>query len=169
MFGVRLPPASECLTSVDFDLVPRKPPPGVKLYDEEIEEVEEDDSEEEEEEEEDDVDMEPAMGPGADVSTSSDKPRGTETSSTPELPVREEAPFPISAFAAPSDIDMIGPASRMIRMETEEASEAAEEEEDGLFAGGDDEEEESEGMEEVSTTEPTTSVKRKLVEEDDYD
>lgn len=108
------------------------------------------------------------MGPGADVSMSSNKPQGTETSSTPELPVREEAPFPISAFAAPSDIDMIGPASRT-RMETEEASEAAEEEEDGLFAGGDDEEEESDGMEEVSTTEPTTSIKRKLVEEDDYD
>ena len=37
VYGVRLPPASECLTAVDFDLVPNKPPPGVKLFDEEIE------------------------------------------------------------------------------------------------------------------------------------
>ena len=47
VFGVRLPPASECLTSVDFDLVPNKPPPGVKLYDEEIEEIEESDEDDE--------------------------------------------------------------------------------------------------------------------------
>jgi len=52
----------------------------------------------------------------------------------------------------------------------EEGSDAGEEE-DGLFAGGDDEEEESDGMEEVSTAlgEPSNGVKRKLVEEDDYD
>jgi len=84
-----------------------------------------------------------------------------------QQPVREEAPFPISAFAAPADIDMIGPTTGT-RMETEEGSEAVEEEEDGLFAGGDDEEEESDAMEEVSTTEPG-GAKRKLVEEDDYD
>ncbi|KAH9938494.1 uncharacterized protein B0H18DRAFT_967431, partial [Fomitopsis serialis] len=55
VFGVRLPPANDCLTSVDFDLVPNKPPPGVKLYDEEVEEVEES--------EEEDEDMEPAAIP----------------------------------------------------------------------------------------------------------
>ncbi|KIO12802.1 hypothetical protein M404DRAFT_80544, partial [Pisolithus tinctorius Marx 270] len=41
VFGVRLPPASETLTSVNFELVSNKPPPSVKLYDEEIEEIEE--------------------------------------------------------------------------------------------------------------------------------
>ena len=46
VFGVRLPPASELLTSVDFDLIPNKPPPGTKLYDEEVEEIEESESEE---------------------------------------------------------------------------------------------------------------------------
>ena len=56
VFGVRLPPASECLTSVDFDLVPSKPPPGVKLYDEEFEEVEE--SEDEDEDADTDADVE---------------------------------------------------------------------------------------------------------------
>ena len=55
VFGVRLPPAADCLTSVDFDLIPSKPPPGVKLYDEEIEEVEESDDEDE--------DMEPIPTP----------------------------------------------------------------------------------------------------------
>jgi transcription initiation factor TFIID subunit 9B len=158
VFGVRLPPASECLTSVDFDLIPHKPPPGVKLYDEEIEEIEESDSEEEEEEEED-ADMEPAISEPATV-----PPKVTPVALQP---VRE-APFPISAFAAPTDIDMIGPTAET-RVDAEEGSEAVEEEEEGLFAGGDDEEEESDAMEEVSTTEPAGGVKRKLVEEDDYD
>ncbi|KAJ4473490.1 TFIID-domain-containing protein [Lentinula lateritia] len=57
VFGVRLPQSSDCLTSLDFDLIPNKAPPGVKIYDEEIEEIEESESEEEEEE------MEPATIP----------------------------------------------------------------------------------------------------------
>ena len=163
VFGVRLPSSSDCLSAVDFDLIPNKPPPGVKLYDEEIEEIEESDSESESE---DDVDMEPTP-------ISSGKPplRGILPQ---EQPVREEAaPFPISAIATPSDIEMLGtPAGPGVRMETEEGSDAAEEEEDGLFAGGDDEEEESDAMEEVSTSlvdSANNAVKRKLVEEDDYD
>ncbi|KAG8852391.1 Transcription initiation factor TFIID subunit 9 [Tulasnella sp. 330] len=35
VFGVRLPPAKHCLTAVDFDLIPNKPPPGVSLNDQE--------------------------------------------------------------------------------------------------------------------------------------
>ncbi|CAA7259536.1 unnamed protein product [Cyclocybe aegerita] len=157
VFGVRLPPASECLTNVDFDLIPNKPPPGVKLYDEEIEEIEESESEEEEEE---DVDMEPAAAPSP-----GKQPVGTP--SAVEQPVREEAPFPISAIATQADIEMT---NASMRLEAEEGSEAAEEE-DGLFAGGDDEEEESDAMEEVPTAmaEPANGMKRKLVEEDDYD
>jgi len=165
VFGVRLPPASDCLAAVDFDLIPNKPPPGVKLYDEEIEEIEESDSESEDEE---DADMEPAP-----IGTERNAARGTpSTMTSQDQPMREEAPFPISAIATPSDIEMLAtPAGPGMRMETEEGSDAAEEEEDGLFAGGDDEEEESDGMEEVSTAlvEPTNGVKRKLVEEDDYD
>lgn len=56
-FGLRLPPASDCLTSVDFDLIPNRPPPAIKQYDEEIEEIEESGSED------DDEDMEPAQIP----------------------------------------------------------------------------------------------------------
>lgn len=81
VFGVRLPQPSECLTSVDFDLIPNKPPPGVKLYDEEVEEIEESESDEE------DVDMEPAHIPEIPPST---RP-------APQEPT-EEAPFPISAI-----------------------------------------------------------------------
>lgn len=165
VFGVRLPPSSDCLSAVDFDLIPNKPPPGVKLYDEEIEEIEESESESESE---DDVDMEPAP-----ISSGRPPLRGISSMTPQEQPVREEAPFPISAIATPSDIEMLGtPAGPGVRMETEEGSEAAEEEEDGLFAGGDDEEEESDAMEEVSTAlvdSATNGVKRKLVEEDDYD
>lgn len=149
VFGVRLPPQSECLTNVDFNLIPNKPPPDVKIYDE-IEEVEESESEEEEEEQDEDEDMEPAPVP------------------TPQ-PVREEAPFPISAIATPSDIDMFGtPAAGASSQKMDEGSDMGEEE-DGLFAGGDDEEEESDGMEEVQTAPDSSEAKRTLVEEDDYD
>lgn len=160
VFGVRLPQPADCLTSIDFDLVPNKPPPGVKLYDEDIEEIEESDSEEEEEEDED---MEPTAIP---------RPNNTAVPTVAPPPpadvvMREEAPFPISAIATPSDIDMIGGSAPGPGVD--DGSDAAEEE-DGLFAGGDDEEEESDAMEEVQTTlGGTNGVKRKLVEEDDYD
>lgn len=38
VFGVRLPPAKDCLTSINFDLVPNRPPPGINLWEEEVEE-----------------------------------------------------------------------------------------------------------------------------------
>ena len=38
VFGVRLPPSKECLTSINFDLVPNHPPPGINLWEEEVEE-----------------------------------------------------------------------------------------------------------------------------------
>ena len=85
VFGVRLPPANECLTSVDFDLVPNKPPPGVKIFDEEIEEIEESDDEDE--------DMEPAAIP-----SSSSQPANHE------IP-----PPPIGPPQTSSDIDMLNP------------------------------------------------------------
>lgn len=46
-YGVRLPPAKQALTSVDFDIVPNKPPPGMndpETFEEEYEEWEEDDT-----------------------------------------------------------------------------------------------------------------------------
>jgi len=144
VFGVRLPPPADCLANVDFDLVPNQPPPEVKLYDEEVEEIEESESESEDE----DVDMEPAIDHPADGEDSGE-------------PVVDETPFPISAV--PTDMELLN-----ARMETEEGS-GADDDEDGLFAGGDEEDEESDGMEEVATADATNGVKRKLVEEDDYD
>ncbi|KAF8897378.1 transcription initiation factor IID, 31kD subunit-domain-containing protein [Infundibulicybe gibba] len=167
VFGVRLPQPSDCLTAINFDLIPNKPPPGVKLYDEEVEEIEESEEEEEaeEEEEEEDEDMEPAAIPAPSASLSS-------ASASQDQVMREEAPFPISAIQTPSDIDMLGTPAGAAAAAVEEASDGGEEE-DGLFAGGDDEEEESDGMEEVQTalgeTGSANGVKRKLVEEDDYD
>ncbi|KAF6762856.1 transcription initiation factor TFIID subunit 9 [Ephemerocybe angulata] len=155
VFGVRLPPSSECLTSVDFDLIPNKPPPGVKIYDEEIEEIEESESSEEENE------------PDYPQNTSGwTRASGTPTSVTHEPAM--DTPFPISAIATPSDVDMLGP----LAVGPQEAEEGSDIDEDGLFAGGDDEEEESDGMEEVQTalgSGASNGVKRKLVEEDDYD
>ncbi|KAG8740920.1 Transcription initiation factor TFIID subunit 9 [Ceratobasidium sp. 428] len=46
-YGTRIPPAKQALTSVDFDIVPNKPPPGMndpETFEEEYEEWEEDDT-----------------------------------------------------------------------------------------------------------------------------
>lgn len=149
VFGVRVPPASECLTAVDFDLIPNKPPPGVKLYDEEVEEIEESDEEEDE-------DMEPAAIPQS-------QPPHTQQAAVPPPTA------PVGALQTPSDVDMIGTGAA-----PEEGSDG--EEEDGLFGNAGDEEEESadEPMEDVAATATagdgaTNGVKRKLVEEEDYD
>ena len=132
---MRLPPPSECLTAVDFDLIPNKPPPLSKFYTETIEELEESESDD------NDDDMEPAYH----------QPATREDS---EEPMQQDAPFPISAIAAPI---VIGSA--------EQKQEEASDDEDGLFAGGD---EDSDGMEEVQD-QPVNGAKRKLVEDDDYD
>ncbi|KAJ6509967.1 transcription initiation factor IID, 31kD subunit-domain-containing protein [Mycena vitilis] len=162
VFGVRMPQATECLTSIDFDLIPNKPPPGVKLYDEEIEEVEESESE-------DDDDMEPApiphqVAPARPAQPNPPRP-APNPNPLPQEPVREfeEAPFPISAIDTSADI-RIGS-----QMAVDEGSDAGEEE-DGLFGGGEEEEEDSDAMEEVQTSlEHTNGIKRKLEEDDDYD
>lgn len=148
VFGVRLPQQSDCLTSIDFDLVPNKPPPGVKIFDEEIEEIEESASEEDYEDDED-MDMEPAL------------PSPSQRDISKQEPMREEAPFPISAIATPGDLELLGGA---MGGNADDASDGADDDDD-LFAGGEDEEE-SDGMEEVQTN---GTMKRKLVEEDDYD
>lgn len=144
VFGIRLPTAAHCLTSVDFDLVPNKPPPGVILYDEEIEEVEEDASDEEE------FNKLPAGGIGR-------QQPGSQIDSN-----FQEGVGPISAMQSPSDADMASP--------TGEGSDGGGDDEDGLFAGGDDESEGEDAMESVEVPlNGVNGIKRKLVEEDDYD
>ncbi|KAH0840086.1 transcription initiation factor IID, 31kD subunit-domain-containing protein [Lanmaoa asiatica] len=93
VFGVRLPPSSETLTSVNFDFVPNKPPPTVNLYDEEVEEIEEDEEEgvpaAQEDEEEDDADMEPAAIP---VTNAPITPTDIEMGGTPAPIIAGEGP-----------------------------------------------------------------------------
>lgn len=138
VFGVRLPPANECLTSVDFDLVPNKPPPGVKIYDEEIEEIEES--------EDDDEDMEPAAIPSS----------SGQTAATHD-PVHQ----PPGALQTASDVDMLNPDAGL-------GDDGSEVEEDGLFAGGDEEEESGNEQMDVTVAEPAVNgVKRKLDEDYD--
>ncbi|KAF8558820.1 TFIID-31kDa-domain-containing protein [Imleria badia] len=145
VFGVRLPSSADTLTSVNFDLVPNKPPPTVTLYDEEVEEIEEDEEEAvpAQEDEEDDADMEPAAIP------------------VPHAPI------------TPTDVEMGGTPAPIIAGEAPEDGSENGEEADLFGGGGDDEDEESnadEAMEEVQTTStPSSGVKRKLVEEEDYD
>lgn len=180
-FGLRLPPSSECLTSVDFDLIPNRPPPAIKQYDEEIEEIEESGSED------DDEDMEPAQIPSHPHPQSQTyMPTQGYVHGPPQMQRHDSGMMmnPVSAVHTPSDVDMIGVEEALggrssgvggvglgisgvqaIPQEAEEGSE----EEDGLFAGGDDEESGGEeGLEEVPTPAPN-GVKRKLVEDDDYD
>lgn len=155
VFGVRLPPAADCLTAVDFDLIPNKPPPEVKQYDEEIEEVEESESDEDEEMEQADI---PSM-PGSAWNTS--QPMQTpQPQSQSQPPAMNPMSHPMAQVQTPSaDVDMLGTGGGDL---------SDNEEDDGLFAGG-EEEEESDAMEEVPAEPSENGVKRKLVEEEDYD
>ena len=150
VFGVRLPPPSDCLTPVDFDLVPNKPPPDVKLYDEEIEEVEESDD--------DEGDMEPATIPEM-------SHHQLEMSQRQQ---QEVVPPPMGALHTPSDVDMMTPGGG-----GGAPDEGSDGDGGGLFSGGEEEEESGDEAMDVSMTGPATDAtngtKRKLVEEDDYD
>jgi hypothetical protein len=152
VFGLRLPPANECLTAIDFDLVPNRPPPEEKQFDEEVEEIVESASEDEDE------DMEPATIPPANAVSQSQ----AATSIAPHPTVANS----VNAVRTPSEDVEMADTSAAVPNEVEEGSE----EDDGLFAGG-EESGADEPMEEVTTAteEQADGLKRKLVEEDDYD
>ncbi|TFK55847.1 hypothetical protein OE88DRAFT_1652356 [Heliocybe sulcata] len=151
VFGVRLPPASECLTNVDFDLIPNQPPPTETIYDEEVEEIEESESDDGDEE------MEAAPIPASSMGDTHDVRMASPTRAAPANAI------------TPSDADIMGTPTAA------RAEEGSEEEDDGLFAGGDEDEGSNadEAMEDaMETSQPDGQVnglKRKLVEEDDYD
>jgi transcription initiation factor TFIID subunit 9B len=150
VFGLRLPPANECLTAADFDLIPNRPPPEEKQFDEEIEEIAESASEDEDE------DMEPATIPP--VAPAASQPQAAVAHPTVANPVNA-APTPSE------DVEMADPAAA-VPNEVEEGSD----EDDGLFAGG-EESGADEPMEEVTaaTEDQGEGAKRNLIEEDDYD
>ncbi|THH03592.1 hypothetical protein EW145_g6158 [Phellinidium pouzarii] len=144
VFGVRTPSSPHVLSQVDFDLLPNRPPPRVKQYDEEVEEVEEDVSDDEDALRQDTM-MKYAEPDGA----SSMRP-----------------------FATPSDADMMSPGPVIsAAVAGDEGSDGGQDDDDdGLF--GDDDSEGDEAMEsvEVPDLDPIANgIKRKLVEEDDYD
>lgn len=153
VFGLRLPPANECLTAIDFDLVPNRPPPEEKQFDEEVEEIVESASEDEDE------DMEPATIPPANTASQS---HAATTATAPHPTVAN----PVNAVHTPSEDVEMADTSAAVPNEVEEGSD----EDDGLFAGG-EESGADEPMEEVNTAaeEQADGLKRKLVEEDDYD
>ena len=153
VFGLRLPPPNECLTAIDFDLVPNRPPPEEKQFDEEVEEIVESASEDEDE------DMEPATIPPANTVSQS---QAAMTATAPHPTVAN----PGNAVRTPSEDVEMADISAAVPNEVEEGSD----EDDGLFAGG-EESGADEPMEEVTTVaeEQADGLKRKLVEEDDYD
>lgn len=145
VFGVRIPPPPHILTQVDFDLVPNKPPPSVAQYDEEIEEVEESESDEE--------DMVDAMVPHIAPAYSSANTDHMRTQATPD-----------AEMASPTSIALHAPIAA-----ADEGSEVGQDEEDGLFGNYDsDAEDATENVEPVDVS-GMNGIKRKLVEEDDYD
>jgi len=148
VFGLRLPPANECLTAIDFDLLPNRPPPEEKQFDEEIEEIVESGSEDDEE------DMEPATIPPA------------SQSQAVTVAAHPTVANPVNDARTPSEDVEMADTSAAVPNEVEEGSD----EDDGLFAGG-EESGADEPMEEVTATgeDHTDGLKRKLVEEDDYD
>ena len=150
-----MPPANECLTAIDFDLVPNRPPPEEKQFDEEIEEIVESASEE------DDDDMEPATIPPATAASHPPAPAVTAASAA-----HPTVANPVNAARTPSEDVEMADASAAVPNEVEEGSD----EDDGLFAGG-EESGADEPMDEVTaaTEDHADGVKRKLVEEDDYD
>ena len=146
VFGVRIPNAPHVLTQVDFDLVPNKPPPGVPQYEEEIEEIEEDESDDEEE-----VDVDAAM-------------------------LQQQQQRMRRAVTEQSDADMASPGAVGMGQGPVVSAAAGDEgseggrEDDGLF--GDEESEGDDAMESVEVPDVNANpngIKRKLVEEDDYD
>jgi transcription initiation factor TFIID subunit 9B len=155
VFGLRLPPANECLTAIDFDLLPNRPPPEEKQFDEEVEEIVESASDE------DDEDMEPATIPAAAFASKS-QAAGAAVIAAGAPTVAH----PVNAARSPSEDVEMADTSAAVPNEVEEGSD----EDDGLFAGG-EESGADEPMEEVTaaTEDHTDGLKRKLVEDDDYD
>ena len=148
VFGLRLPPQNERLTAIDFDLLPNRPPPEEKQFDEEIEEIVESASEDE------DDDMEPAPIPPA-----------APPSQPHVAAITAAVANPVSAVHTPSEDVEMRDTSVAAPNEVEEGSD----EDDGLFAGG-EESGADEPMEEVAAAEDhADGLKRKLVEVDDYD
>ncbi|KAI9450807.1 hypothetical protein F5148DRAFT_1289053 [Russula earlei] len=93
VFGLRLPPAKECLTAIDFDFVPNRPPLEEKQYDEDIEEIVESASEDDEE------DMEPAAIP--DAAATRAPPQSQATSAAAHRP--PVVTVPVNTARTPSD------------------------------------------------------------------
>ncbi|KZS97649.1 TFIID-31kDa-domain-containing protein [Sistotremastrum niveocremeum HHB9708] len=132
VFGVRLPAQKDRLTAVDFDIVPTHPPPGVQLYEEEVEEEIEEEGGDADEDEDDEMEEMDVSAPA--------------NANPPKSPSEGDSPVP--------DDDMDGA-----------------DEDDNLFADEDKDEDGAEAGEPASTDAAQTNggVKRKLMEDDDYD
>jgi transcription initiation factor TFIID subunit 9B len=148
VFGVRLPPASECLTAVDFDLVPNPPPPEVKFYDEEVEEIEEESEEEEEE------DMPEHVGH---THTPAAHARYPSTAQSEDAMMQDGS----SAPAGSPEREL--PPVRPVVLDEDD-----DEDDDDLFAGGDDDDDAGDDAMDTQVDAPPP-VQRALVEDDDYD
>lgn len=182
-YGVRLPPAKHCLTAVNFDLIPNKPPPQDPAS---SPEDDEDDEEDEDEEDDEAMDEDPPIAMEVDTPAAG--------AGAPDVSME-------MASAAPDTLGL----STGIRMADDEAGEGdgegalavVEEEEGGgsddddddddsgddgnLFHDGDEDEEEDEDMEGAEASgsgaaaapqtngDPQVGDKRKLSVDDDYD
>lgn len=155
-YGVRLPAPKYCLTAIDFDLLPNKPPPQDILH---LSSDEGDDGRDEEEEAEVDEAMdEDPSSPNRDLD-------GDTTMLTPG----------VDGVAGSSSMDLLGLSVGATQAATTEAGGSdSDDGPDGLFDDDDEDEQEDDthGPAPPSLaggSAPQVGEKRKLNEDDEYD
>src|ERR1700733_11837896 len=152
-YGVRLPAPKYCLTALDFDLLPNKPPPQDVLH---LSSDEGDDAEDEEEEAEIDEAMD-------------EDPRHDLDGDTTMLTSG------VDGVAGSTSMDVLGLTVGATRPPTTEADGSdSDDGPDGLFDDDDEDEQEDDAQEPAPSgltggSAPQVGDKRKLNEDDEYD
>lgn len=156
-YGVRLPPQKYCLTAIDFDLVPNKPPPqDVAVLS--SDEGDDDGDDEEDEAEIDEAMDEDPLSPRRDMD-------GDTTMLTPGP----------DGLAGPSSMDALGLLSSTLQgHQPEPDASDSDDGPDGLFEDDDedDQDDDSQGAPAAGGSTgaaPQIGEKRKLNEDDEYD
>lgn len=155
-YGIRLPPPKYCLTAVDFDLLPNKPPlqdmPAVSSDDDE-----EDGFEDEEDEAEVDVAME------EDDRLSPRRDRDIDGDTTMLTPGAD-------GMGGVASMDALGLLTGSLPPPANTNADESESDDgpDGLFEDDDEDEDQDEDMQDSSAA-PQVGEKRKLDEDDEYD
>ncbi|KAF8314715.1 TFIID-31kDa-domain-containing protein, partial [Clavulina sp. PMI_390] len=151
-YGIRLPPQKYCLTAIDFDLVPNKPPP------QDMPSVSSDEEDEDAEDEEDEAEIDEAMD--EDLFSPRRDADGDTNMMTPGA----------EGLNITTSMDGLGLLSGELGGAAADADSDSDEGPDGLFDDDeeDEQEEESPGAGAGASSGPQVGEKRKLDEDDEY-